>query len=190
MCLCGSITPNENSTNSLDFNVGIHEEHSTLPGKYEFSFTIACKYLNSGKSRKRPPESSPSPSTNDTPFLSRFGFCSAKMVKVTAVRVCVCVCVDTGRPNGFKANRRKGSTFISFFFCPKLNSVPTSNANVTTKKETKAQDDGDGVKVNRKFRAYGVAMIMVTDDMDGGHKEKKTDKTLEHMMQTHRVGRV
>lgn len=57
--VCGSITPNQNFTDSmnvsLDFNVGIHEKHSTLAAKYEFSFTTACKYLNSGKWRKRPP---------------------------------------------------------------------------------------------------------------------------------------
>lgn len=43
------------------FDVSNREKHLSLPGKYEFSFTIACKYLNSGKSRMRPPSPLPSP---------------------------------------------------------------------------------------------------------------------------------
>lgn len=56
----------------------------------------------SGRQRRRA-----SSSTNDIPFFSRFclWFAASQWHRV-------CVCGSTGRPNGFKAKRRKGSTSI------------------------------------------------------------------------------
>lgn len=81
MCLrvrCG-VTFKQSFANSMNvslyFDVGIRERHSTLLGKYEFSFTIACKYLNSGKSRVR----LPAVSNNDTTFFTAFAFDLSKI---------------------------------------------------------------------------------------------------------------
>lgn len=191
---CGSITSNKNLTNSmnvsLDFNAGIHEKHSALPGKYEFSFTIACKYLNSGKSEKRPPAPSPSSISSSTKRHTVFpAVFPAFDLSHHNGKVCASRKLEDRTDS--KRSDEKDRLLLLFLFA-KINSVPTRQWQWQCHKERmSAQDDGDEVKVNRTFEAYGLANVMVTDDIDVPHNEKwNRQKSRAHDADTPKWARV